>query len=403
MGTGRLSSDRAQALALLAVGILVFLGIASLAIDVGMFYQKRTKLQGTADATALAAAQELPNEFAVNATAHEYADLNENDESAVLDDSDIKVGHWDDGDRSFTPNGAPTNAVYVRVQRSQAGGNPVPTFFAKIFGMDEVDIDARAVAISLGGGFSQFIIDDEMIDSDVPVIEALAAELGIDKEELISDMDGDWFIDLPVGQILELPTGQVGDEGMFDILHPAFPFDTSSDPSFQDFLNYNEDSSSWRYDLLDKEILDPLLGVSTVSDADKYEGYVNPDFCQVSPGYKSDISALNPVNGVPAVNALGLRRGLLAFKILAVGADPDAAVSTGACEAWPATAQTAPTPSERAKKVAGQVSSQGGESRQADGHIVDTNCPKPNETDRKGQKSEKPKGPIPLAQTRPSE
>ncbi len=51
--------------------------------------------------------------------------------------------------------------------------------------------------------------------------------------------------------------------------------------------------------------------------------YVDPNFVHVSPVYKNDVSPLNPVNGAPAVNALGLRRGLLAFKIIGVGNDPD--------------------------------------------------------------------------------
>ncbi len=57
--------------------------------------------------------------------------------------------------------------------------------------------------------------------------------------DLISDLDGDWFIDLPPYEILELPTGQVGDAGLFDIQHPEFPFGYDTDPSFADFLNYN--------------------------------------------------------------------------------------------------------------------------------------------------------------------
>ena len=265
-----LSSERGQTLALVAMAIFAFLGIAGLAIDTGIWYRTKTQLQGSADATALAAAPELPNRFAVNNLAHEYAQLNEGSGSPVLDDADIMVGNWDQPTRVFTPDSNPINAVAVRLERSQARGNPAQTIFARVLGIDDVDVDALAIAIWLGGGGSRFIIDDEMIDSDVPVIEDLADLLGIDPEELISDMNDDWFIDLPPGHVLELPTGQVGDEGMFDIQHPEFPFGGSSDPSFEDFLNYNEDSSSWRYDLLPKEMLDPLVGVSTVSDPDKY-------------------------------------------------------------------------------------------------------------------------------------
>jgi len=196
----------------------------------------------------------------------------------------------------------------------------VPTFFARVLGRDWVDVSARATATGVNGGGSRFIIDEEVFDSDIPVIEDLADQLGVPPDELISDMDGDWFIDLPAGVILELPTGQVGDEGLFDMTHPSFPF--QEDESFQNFLNYNEDSNSWRYDLLDKSELDPLIGVPVVNDPSVFPSFVT-DECQISPVYKSDVSELGPVEGDPAVNALGWRRGLVSFKIIGVGTDPD--------------------------------------------------------------------------------
>ncbi len=71
--------------------------------------------------------------------------------------------------------------------------------------------------------------------------------------------------------------------------------------------------------------------MGAVGDGSIYDSYVNPDFVHVSPVFKSDVSLLNPVGGVPggtpAVNALGERRGLVAFKIIGVGADPDGAGS----------------------------------------------------------------------------
>ena len=60
-----------------------------------------------------------------------------------------------------------------------------------------------------------------------------------------------------------------------------------------------------------------------MENANLYPSYVDPNYVHVSPIFTSDVNALNPVDGSPTVNALGLRRGLLAFKIIAVGADPD--------------------------------------------------------------------------------
>lgn len=317
-----LRSRKGATLVFVALSLVALLGVASLAIDIGHLFYVRTRLQATADASALAAAQEIPNEASARTIAKQYAQSNEGGDTSVLADDDVELGNWDSAARSFTPNGNPANAVHVIVRRSAGNNNPVGTWFARVLGINEAGVEAEAIATRTGGGGSRFLIDDEMIDSDEPVIEALADKYGMEPEEIISDNDGDWFIDLPAGEVLELPTGQVGDPALFDFTDPVFPFTLTSDPSFEDFLNYNEDSSSWRYDLIDKEMLDPLYGVFPVEDGAVYPSFVNPN-CQVSPVYKSDISANDPVDGYPPINALGLRRGLLAFKILGVGADPD--------------------------------------------------------------------------------
>jgi hypothetical protein len=306
-----------------ALTLVGLLGVASLAIDIGHLLYVRTRLQATADAAALAAAQEIPDEPNARSVAQHYAGLNESGDASVLADDDVELGRWEIGTGLFTPDEEPPNAVHVVVRRSAVNDNPVGTWFARVIGIDEADVEAEAVAArSASDGGSRFMIDQEMIDTDEPAIEALAEKYGKTPEEIISDNDGDWFIDIPAGEVLELPTGQVGDPALFDFNHPVFPFTITSDPSFEDFLNYNEDSSSWRYDLIDKEMLDPLYGVFPVEDPALYPSFVNPN-CQVSPVYKSDISANDPVDGFPPINALGLRRGLLAFKILGVGSDPD--------------------------------------------------------------------------------
>lgn len=211
-----------------------------------------------------------------------------------------------------------------------------------MIGHDSADVSATAIATTLGsGGQFRFLIDNEFIDSDIPAIQELAALEGVPPEELISDGDGDWFIDLPPGVQLELPTGQVGDPGLFDAGHPAFPFGKPGKPTLEDFLNYNENGGDLSKGGIDdpqvKALLDPLVGISSVDDPGVYPSYPDPDVVHVSPVFKGDVNSLNPVypqniptqHGVPAVNALGLRRGLLAFKIIAVGSDPDGPSGSG--------------------------------------------------------------------------
>ena len=319
------ASERGVVAVITAIMMVVLLGMAAFAIDVGHLYAVRADLQTAADAAALAAAEELPHAGTVIKTARQYGTLNYPEPGIVVTGSDVVLGSWDTETRTFFPNVSPRNAVQVTARRSAVNANPVELWFAPVLGIDEADVEAIAIAFRSGGTHTRFLIDDEMFDTDIPVIEQLAASLGVSSADLLADSDGDWFIDLydlagPV--VLELPTGQVGDEALFDIDHPQFAFSTNSNPSFEDFLNYNEDGS-WRNNLLPNSLLDPLLGVSRVNDAGQYWSYVNPNFLHVSPVYKSDVSALNPVDGVPAVNALGLRRGLVAFRVIGVGSDPD--------------------------------------------------------------------------------
>ncbi len=59
-GFRRLRRESGQALVLAAAAMVVILGMAAMAIDVGMFLQERRDLQNAADAAALAGAPDLP-------------------------------------------------------------------------------------------------------------------------------------------------------------------------------------------------------------------------------------------------------------------------------------------------------------------------------------------------------
>ena len=72
----RLHSDSGQTLIWFALSLVVLLGIAALAIDVGRLYGERRRMQNAADAAALAGAHELcqgrPDADAI-AMANDYA------------------------------------------------------------------------------------------------------------------------------------------------------------------------------------------------------------------------------------------------------------------------------------------------------------------------------------------
>ncbi len=110
-----------SAITMFAVFLMVGAGFAAIVIDGGHLYSLKNKLQTTADAAALAAVAQLPDEDAVEDTALEYVAKNmpASEHGGVLDDEDVVVGNWDENTRTFTPEVDPGNAVRVTTRRSQ--------------------------------------------------------------------------------------------------------------------------------------------------------------------------------------------------------------------------------------------------------------------------------------------
>ena len=94
------------------MGLLWFVllvGICGLAVDVTDGFRNRTMLQATADATALAAAIDLPDNVpSVVATAVSYSIDNMGSETngLVLDTDDVYVGLWDAATHSLDTDSA---------------------------------------------------------------------------------------------------------------------------------------------------------------------------------------------------------------------------------------------------------------------------------------------------------
>jgi len=81
------------------MGLLWFIllvGITGLAVDITDGLRTQTMLQATADASALAAVIDLPDEVAAVATAVAYSTTNmaTDDYGTVLLDADVDIGSW---------------------------------------------------------------------------------------------------------------------------------------------------------------------------------------------------------------------------------------------------------------------------------------------------------------------
>ena len=120
--------------------LVVLLGMAALVVDVGYAYYAHRSLQASADAAALAGAQELPDPTRATAIAKEYSSSagrkNEHpDITGVTTTVTTKC-------ISSIPGCDPMNAVVV-MERA-----PLKSFFAGVLGIDSFSIKATSTACS---------------------------------------------------------------------------------------------------------------------------------------------------------------------------------------------------------------------------------------------------------------
>ena len=123
----RLRNERGQTLVLSVLFLTVLLGMAALVLDVGAWYRADRDTQTTADAAALAAAQELPDSPA------EAIDV-------AVAYGDKNGGSVEAADVTFGSKYMTNDTVFVDVER------PSPGFFAKLFGIETVTVGSKAAA-----------------------------------------------------------------------------------------------------------------------------------------------------------------------------------------------------------------------------------------------------------------
>lgn len=164
-------NSHGSVLVLIALLLIVFIGIAALAIDIGHLSTTKNELQNVADAAALAGAGYLGSVYeglppaqhgthnfdkneVVNAVKAVAAKNKASGVAIDIDANDVTVGMWDPGSLQITPPGTLTgpDAVSVIARRDASKNNPISTFFAKIFGIKELPVAAEATAALTGPG-----------------------------------------------------------------------------------------------------------------------------------------------------------------------------------------------------------------------------------------------------------
>ncbi len=168
---GRKGQDGATVV-IVAICLVILIGFAALAIDIGYLYSTRNELQNTADAGALAGAGYLGREylrlsyleqrsktFTVEEVAAAVNEVTQKNRAAgvniTIDPDDVIVGNWNG--TAVIPNPEPggggvisPDAVQVTARRDATANNPVTTFFARVLGITEMPVSAVAVAALTG-------------------------------------------------------------------------------------------------------------------------------------------------------------------------------------------------------------------------------------------------------------
>lgn len=151
-----LDNDSGAVAVYVAIGMVVFLGCAALAMDVAHLVSVKRELVKAAEAGALSGARGLwPMDFssaisrdpncsgaAVQASTTATKNLVDG-ANLISDEVTVEVGRWDYSTNQFTPgSNANANGVRVTTQR-----NNVPMFLAQFLGQGPQNMRASAVAV----------------------------------------------------------------------------------------------------------------------------------------------------------------------------------------------------------------------------------------------------------------
>lgn len=138
-----LKRDDGISMVLVGVCLAVLLGLAGMAIDLGVVYSERRELRNGADAAALAIAEDCGtgarscDEPTALATAEEYADANAWDGDSVVDSVELTLN----GD------GTGSARVLTRAWDARAGESGVRVPLLSMLGFHRVEVGAAATAL----------------------------------------------------------------------------------------------------------------------------------------------------------------------------------------------------------------------------------------------------------------
>lgn len=199
--------EKGSVLIITTVGLIALMAFAALAIDISYISVCKRELQNIADSAALSGVVELIEGDTSGAVTQALNSANKPDKYSILpfqtvSTSSVEVGTFNEDTRVFSATMDNPNSLRVTLQRQASSGSGIPTFFAKVLGINQVDMTAQAVATTGRRDFV-LVIDNSGSINDVteytqPVsgaplpnryslnsdLTSLASELGVNAYKL---------------------------------------------------------------------------------------------------------------------------------------------------------------------------------------------------------------------------
>lgn len=166
-----LKDNRGVVIIVVTLCLVLLVGMAALAIDIGYVYATRTELQNVADAAALAGARYMGEEYSklslsamgtheftkaeVAAVIEDVANKNHAGNSSIsIKADDIEIGLWDPAKSEediWYPTLIGPDAVRVVARRDSSINTPISTFFARVFNINAAEVNSNKAVAALSG------------------------------------------------------------------------------------------------------------------------------------------------------------------------------------------------------------------------------------------------------------
>lgn len=175
----RIRRQKGGAAIMFAIMLPVLIGLTALAVDLARIHLTKVELQNAADAASMAGARSLSdaggtpyNWSAASAKALEVARRNVAN-GELIQAALIETGYWNIPNPSLgihataIPGDVPAVRATITISSSENSG-PLGLSFAPIFGIDDTDVRASAIAVIAppagGTGLFPFVIGTAMLD-----------------------------------------------------------------------------------------------------------------------------------------------------------------------------------------------------------------------------------------------